>query len=156
MRALALIPALLALALLVLAPRAHAYMPPGMISKRSPYDVGQTLDRLEDLLKKNGFTVIARIDDQAIAKAGGQIVAPIQSLIVSLPGFDAALIESERATGLEVPMRILCWQDSNGSVNLTYPSPDQLAQRYNVTSQPVPVQHMDDLLGSLTDQAVKP
>ena len=156
MRALVLIPAVFALALLAAAPGAHAFLPPGMVNKRSPYDVTQTLDRLEDLLKKNGFTVVARIDDQAIAKRGGETVPPVQALIVSASGFDAALIASERATGLDVPMRILCWQDQDGHVNLTYPAPDRLAQRYNVTNQPVPVQHMIDLMDTLTDQAVKP
>jgi uncharacterized protein (DUF302 family) len=156
MRAPALLLVLTALALLASAPRPANAMPSGMVNKRSPYDVTQTLDRLQDLLQKNGFTVVTRIDDRALAKQGGEIVPPVQALIVSKPDFDAPLLKSERSIGLDLPLRILCWEDSDGHVNLTYPAPDLLAQRYNITNTPVAVAHMLQLLDQLTDQAVKP
>ncbi len=148
--------ALLAVAVLSLAPRQGVALPPGLVTKRSPYDVVQTLDRLEDLLKKNGFTIVARLDLRAIAKAGEETIAPAQLLIASKPPFDAGMLKSEREVGLEVPLRILAYQDTNGHVTLSYKDPDQIAQNYNITSQPVALQNMVQLLDQLTDEAVKP
>jgi uncharacterized protein (DUF302 family) len=74
----------------------------------------------------------------------------------SCPDFDAAMLKSEHRVGLELPLRALAWEDTNGAVYLTYPGPDRLAQRYNITNQPVAVQHMTELLDQATDEAVKP
>lgn len=156
MRAGAALLTILIIAVLASAPRESEALPPGLVTKRSPYDVAQTLDRLADLLKKNGFTVVARIDQRTIAKQGGENVAAAQALIISKPEFDAPLLKSERSVGLELPLRLLCWEDVNGHVNLTYPDPNRLAQRYNITNQPVAVEHMAQLLDQLTNEAVKP
>jgi uncharacterized protein (DUF302 family) len=134
---------------------AHA-LPSGIIAKRSPYDVTQTLDRLEDLLKKNGFTVISRLDLRAIAKQGGETIAAAQLLIVSSAEFEARLLKSERTIGLELPIKLLVWEDASGHVTIGYTDPERLVQRYNVGNQPVAVQHMVQLLDQLTDDAVKP
>jgi D-alanyl-D-alanine carboxypeptidase len=146
----------LILAVLAVAPQVAHALPPGLVTKRSPYDVTQTLDRLEDLLKKNGFTIVARIDLRPIAKEGGETIGAAQSLIASFPEFDGRLLKSERAMGLDLPIRILASEDTSGRVTLIYPAPDRLAQRYNVTNQPVAVQKMVQLLDQLTDQALKP
>ena len=156
MRARTALLALVMAAVLSLAPpRAYA-LPPGLVTKSSPYDVTQTLDRLEDLLKKNGFTIVSRTDLRAIAKAGGETIAAAQVLTVSNPPFDAGLLKGQRAIGLELPLRILAYEDTSGHVRLIYADPDLLAQNYNVTSQPVAVQHMVQLLDQLTDEAIKP
>lgn len=138
------------------APRESEALPPGLVTKRSTYDVTQTLDRLENLLKKNGFSIVARIDQRAIAKRGGETVAAAEALIVSNPDLDAPLLKSERTVGLELPLRLLCWEDASGRVNLTYPDPNRIARSFNITNQPVAVQRMAQLLDQLTDAAVSP
>jgi len=156
MRARVALLALVLPAMLALAPPRAAALPPGLVTKSSPYDVTQTLDRLAELLKKNGFNLEARIDLRTIAKAGGETIAPAQLLVVSNPPFDAGLLKGQRAIGIELPLRILAYEDTSGHVTLTYLDPDRLAQNYNVTSQPVAVQHMAQLLDQLTDEAIKP
>jgi uncharacterized protein (DUF302 family) len=152
----AILLALLIVAAIPVAPRGGSALPPGLVTKRSPYDVTQTLDRLEELLKKNGFTIVARIDNRAIAKKGGETVGAAETLSVSKPDFDAGLLKSERTIALDLPLRIVAWEDSSGRVSLAYPDLERLVQRYNVTNQPVAVQHLAQLLDQLTDEAVKP
>ncbi|HEY6334463.1 MAG TPA: DUF302 domain-containing protein [Alphaproteobacteria bacterium] len=148
--------ALLIVAVLTLAARGAEALPPGLVTKRSPYDVTQTLDRLEDLLKKNGFTIEARVDDRAIAKKGGETIGAAETMSVSKPDFDAGLLKSERTIALDLPLRIVAWEDTSGRVSLAYPDLDRLVQRYNITNQPVAVEHLAQLLDQLTDEAVKP
>ena len=142
--------------MLSLSSRVGEALPPGLVTKRSPYDVTQTLDRLEDLLKKNGFTIVSRVDNRAIAKKGGETVGAAETLSISKPDFDAGLLKSERTIALDLPLRILAWEDASGRVSLAYPDLDRLTQHYNITNQPVAVQHMAQLLDQLTDEAVKP
>ncbi|HYB09238.1 MAG TPA: DUF302 domain-containing protein [Alphaproteobacteria bacterium] len=148
--------ALLIVAVLTLAARVAGALPPGLVTKRSPYDVTQTLDRLEDLLKKNGFTIEARVDDRAIAKKGGETIGAAETLSISKADFDAGLLKSERTIALDLPLRIVAWEDASGRVSLAYPDLDRLVQRYNITNQPVAVEHLAQLLDQLTDEAVKP
>lgn len=156
MRARPAVLGLLMFAVLLGPPRAAMAVPAGLVTKKSTFDVTQTLDRLEDLLKKNGFNIVARVDQRAVASKGGEHIPAAQLLIFSLPNFDAALLKSDRVVGLELPMRALAWEDTNGRVYLTYPDPDRLAQRFSITNQPVAVEHMVDLLDKLTDQALQP
>jgi uncharacterized protein (DUF302 family) len=151
-----LAPAVLISLALLLAAGAAMALPPGLVTKKSPYDVTQTLDRLEEALKSKGCAVAARLDERAIARKGGEHVPATELLIFSCADFDAAMIKSERRVGLDLPLKALAWEDTNGGVYLTYPAPDRLAQIYNITNQPVAVQHMSDLLDQATDEAVKP
>jgi uncharacterized protein (DUF302 family) len=146
---------LLAIAMLGL-PRAADALPPGLVTKKSPYDVSETLDRLEAALKAKGCSTAARWDERATARKGGEQVPATQLLVFSCPTFDAAMIKSERRVGLDLPLKALAWEDTNGGVYLTYPAPEQIAQSYNITNEPVAVQHMSDLLDAATDEAVKP
>jgi uncharacterized protein (DUF302 family) len=147
---------LISIAVLIAAAGAGHALPSGLVSKKSPYDVSQTLDRLEAALKGKGCSVVARIDQRQIARKGGEQVGATQLLIFSCPDFDAAMIKSERRVAIDLPLKALAWEDTNGGVYLTYPAPDQLAQTYNITNQPVAVQHMGELLEDATDEAVKP
>jgi uncharacterized protein (DUF302 family) len=143
-------------AVLLLAPGFARAAPPGLITKRSAFDVAQTIERLTDQLKKAGFTILAHIDQRAVAAKGGEHIPAAELLLFSYPDFDAALLKSDRVVGLELPLRALAWEDTSGRVSLTYPSPDRLAQRFDITNQPVAIEHMGQLLDKLTDQAVQP
>ncbi|HLI12995.1 MAG TPA: DUF302 domain-containing protein [Alphaproteobacteria bacterium] len=152
----AVLTVVLLLASLVAWPRPPSAAPAGLVTKKSTFDVAQTLDRLESLLRQNGFTIIARVDQRAVAMKGGEHIPPAELLQFSLPAFDAALLKSDRVVGLDLPLKALAWEDTSGRVYLTYPAPDQLAQRFDITNQPVAVQHMAELLDRLTDKALSP
>ena len=97
-----------------------------LIVKRSPHSVTVTLDRLTDALKARGIGVVARVDHAGAAQRIGQTLKPTQFLIFGNPKLGTPLMQSNRRIGLELPMKVLAWEDDAGQVWLAYVKADVL------------------------------
>ena len=75
------------------------------ILKQSPYNVSETLDRLENVLKKKGITIFARVDHSAGAKKVGIQMAETQLLTFGNPKMGTPLMNENILMGLELPMK---------------------------------------------------
>lgn len=150
---------LLAAALLALPPAVPADHHEGAataarpVTRRSAHDVGATMDRLEALVRDKGFTVFARIDHAAGAASAGQPLRPTQLLIFGNPAVGSALMRSNQAVALELPIRVLVYEDGGGAVRLAYTAPSVLAARYGIDDRPEVIRRMTRALAELTRQA---
>lgn len=144
--------AIVILSLLAL-PLAHA-ADNGLVSKKSPYDVNETLDRLEAVIKKKGITIFARIDHAAGAKKVEMELRPTQLLIFGNPKLGTPPMTSNQAIGLDLPLKVLAWEDADGQVWITYSAPADLAKRYAITDQQPVFDKMTNVLDMLTSKAV--
>ena len=122
----------------------------GLIVKPSTHGVTETLDRLEAVLKKKGVTVFARVDHAAGAKKAGLALAPTQVLIFGNPKLGTPLIQSNRAIGIDLPLKVLAWKDDNGKVWLAYNDPAYLAKRHAIADRGPVFAKMAKILGKLT------
>ncbi len=107
----------------------------GILSVASPYSVGDTLDRLEGILKSKGNLVFARIDQQREAEKVGLALRPTQLLIFGNPSAGTALMAASPGIALDLPLKALAWQDDQGRVWLSYNSPDYLKQRHHLDEE---------------------
>ncbi|MDP1904788.1 MAG: DUF302 domain-containing protein [Pseudomonadota bacterium] len=105
---------------------------PGLLSRASPYPVGETLDRLETLLRGKGVKVFARIDHAAEAQGAGLTLSPAQLLIFGNPKAGTPLMQASPGIGLDLPMKALAWQDAQGQVHVTWNRPEFLIQRHGL------------------------
>jgi uncharacterized protein (DUF302 family) len=128
----------------------------GLIVKRSPHSVAVTLDRLTDALKARGIGVVARVDHAGAAQKIGETLKPTQLLIFGNPKLGTALMQSNRRIGLELPMKVLAWEDDGGQVWLAYVKPDVLKSEYSVSGRDDLFKEMAQALEKLTEEAVKP
>jgi uncharacterized protein (DUF302 family) len=126
-----------------------------LIVKRSPHSVAVTLDRLSDLLKARGIAVAARVDHAGAAQRIGETLKPTQVLIFGNPKLGTPLMQSNRRIGLELPMKVLAWEDDGGQVWLAYVKPDVLKSEYSVSGRDDVFREMAQALEKLTDEAVK-
>ncbi|NQU59685.1 MAG: DUF302 domain-containing protein [Rhodospirillales bacterium] len=126
----------------------------GLITKPSPYGVGETLDRLEAIFAKKGITVFARVDHAAGAKKVGADMKPTQLLIFGNPKMGTPLIMKNRVMGIDLPLKVLAWEDNNGKTMIAYNDPEFLAKRHGVTGHPV-LAKMAGALKNLTGAATK-
>ena len=104
----------------------------GLISHKSPYSVTTTMDRLTAVLQHKGIRIFARIDDSKAARSVGMVLRPTQLLIFGNPRFGTPLMQKVPTIGLDLPLKILVWQDPHGQVWVTWDSPDYLTQRYQL------------------------
>jgi len=125
-----------------------------MVAKKSAHSVATTLDRLSEVLKTKGIGIAARVDHAAAAEKVGQTLKPTQLLIFGNPKLGTPLMQSNRR--VELPMKVLAWEDDSGQVWLAYVKPEVLKSEYSVDGHDDIFREMDQALEKLTDEAIKP
>lgn len=123
------------------------------VTKKSPYSVAKTLDRLENIVKQKGITIFARVDHGAGAKKVGKDLGESQLLIFGNPKMGTPLMQEAILMGLDLPMKALAWQDKSGQVWLSYVKPQVLQQRHGIKNRQI-IQKMIKALNAITDKAV--
>ncbi|NBC31850.1 MAG: DUF302 domain-containing protein [Alphaproteobacteria bacterium] len=134
---------------------AHAQSPgtADLITHDSPYPVPETVDRLESVLEDAGLRIFARIDHALGAASVDSALPPTQLLIFGNPQIGTPLMQAERTIGLDLPLRALVWQDSDGQVHISYTDPAALKERYGVTGQDAIFERMTGALANFVSSA---
>ncbi len=104
----------------------------GLVTIASMFSVKETLDRLETNLKVKEITVFARIDHAAGAASVAMPLRPTELLIFGNPKAGTPLMQSNQTIGIDLPLKILVWQDAGEKVWLTYNDPSWLARRHGL------------------------
>jgi uncharacterized protein (DUF302 family) len=127
-----------------------------LVALESKFDVKQTLDRLAAELEKRGIKVAARIDHAAGAKAVGMELPPTEVLMFGNPKLGTPLMQSAPAIGIDLPMKMLAWQDKAGKVWIGYAAPEALKERHGISDRDEIFKSMaaalDDLARSASGQ----
>jgi uncharacterized protein (DUF302 family) len=92
--------------------------------------VDETMDRLESLAKKRGLTVFARINFAKDAVAAGLTMQPTQLLILGSPAAGTPLMVAAPGTALDLPLKVLAWQDPANRCWVSFNTPEYLQQRH--------------------------
>jgi uncharacterized protein (DUF302 family) len=127
----------------------------GLIVVASPYSVGQTMDRAEDLAKQRGLTIFARIDHAAEAARAGLSLRPTQLLIFGHAKGGTPLMECVQTAGIDLPLKTLVWEDELGKVWLGYNDPVYLMKRHGAPRCPA-AENVAKALASLVERVVAP
>jgi uncharacterized protein (DUF302 family) len=94
------------------------------------HTVDETMDRLESLAKQRGLTVFARINFARDAAAVGMAMPPTQLLILGSPAAGTPLMLAAPGTALDLPLKVLAWQDPANRCWVSFNSPEYLQQRH--------------------------
>jgi uncharacterized protein (DUF302 family) len=127
-----------------------------LVTLRSAHGVAETVERLKALLNQKSIQVFADIDHAAGAKNVGLSLRPTRLLIYGNPLAGTPLMQSQQIIGLDLPLRVLVWEDEAGKVWLTYHRPEYLAQRHHVVDQDGTVKALAAGLDSLAHAATSP
>jgi uncharacterized protein (DUF302 family) len=123
-----------------------------MIVKRSASDYDETTRSLLEAIERRGLTVFARIDHAAAAGVVGMELAHEEVVLFGNPRSGTPLMQSDRRIGIELPLRILVWLDSD-DVFLGHGDPRELARSYDLAGHESTLEQMAGLLGELTSEA---
>jgi uncharacterized protein (DUF302 family) len=124
-----------------------------LVTLPSAHGVNETVERLKSLLTQKGIQIFAHIDHAAGAKMVGLSLRPTQVLIFGNPQAGTPLMQSQQTIGLDLPLRVLIWEDGAGKVWLTYHQPAFLARRHHVVDRDEAVKALDDGLAALAGAA---
>jgi uncharacterized protein (DUF302 family) len=121
----------------------------GLITVASRQAVGPALARIEAALKAAGVTVFARIDHAAGAAQVGLAMPPMTVLIFGNPQAGTPLMQAQPTVGLDLPLKLLVWEDRDGRTWLTYSDPAWIAGRHGLPADTPPVRGIAGLLAKL-------
>ena len=104
----------------------------GIVDKPSNHSVDQTVERLEGILQSKGITLFALIDHSGEAEKAGMKMPPTRLLIFGNPAVGTPVMLAAPSIAIDLPLKILVSEDSEGAVWLSWNSPEYLQQRHGV------------------------
>jgi uncharacterized protein (DUF302 family) len=104
----------------------------GLISLPSRHSAGETLQRLLAALAARDLAVFARVDHAANAVAAGMTLRPTEVVLFGNPKGGTALMLDQQTAGIDLPLKVLVWEDAGGKAWLSYNDPQWLAERHGL------------------------
>jgi uncharacterized protein (DUF302 family) len=106
----------------------------GLIDVPSHHSVDETVERLKNILQSKGVTLFALIDHSGEAEKIGMKMPPTKLLIFGSPKAGTPLMLAAPSVAIDLPLKILIWEDAKGKVWVTYNSPEFLPERHALPS----------------------
>jgi len=107
----------------------------GILNKRSNYSVDETLERLKRTLQAKGVTIFAIVDHSGEAEKVGLKMPPTKLVIFGSPKAGTPLMLAKPSSAIDLPLKILVWEDGEGKVWVSYNSPAYLAERHGLPEE---------------------
>ena len=105
----------------------------GIINVESQYSVKATVDRLETILTTKGMTIFSRIKHSENAEKIGVQFGETELIIFGNPKVGSQLMHCQQSIAIDLPQKVLIWQDQEGKVWITYNDIRYLQKRHKLT-----------------------
>lgn len=107
----------------------------GIVTLPSHHSVDETVAKLEAMLEAKGVKVFALIDHSGEAEKAGLQMRPTKVLIFGSPKAGTPLMVAAPSIAIDLPLKILVWEDGEGKVWIAYNSPAYLQTRHGVPQE---------------------
>jgi uncharacterized protein (DUF302 family) len=104
----------------------------GLITIPSAHNGKDTIDLIESDVKSKGLMIFARVDHAAGAKEVGLPLAPTLLLIFGNAERGTPLTQANQQVGIDLPLKVLVWEDASGKTWLSYNDPAWIAKRHGL------------------------
>ena len=104
----------------------------GIVNKPSHHSVDETLAKLQAILQAKGIAVFALVDHSGEAAKVGMKMRPTKLLIFGNPKGGTPLMLAAPTIALDLPLKILIWEDDQGKVWVSYNTTEYLAERHDL------------------------
>jgi uncharacterized protein (DUF302 family) len=119
--------------------------PNGVIIRPCKYAVKEAIDRLQAFLQQHGATIYAIIDQQAEVQKAGQNLLPLQFILFGNPKAGGAIMAQNPLAALDLPLKIIAWEDALQKVWLAYNDALFIEERYSLQhteNSPLSLNHL--------------
>lgn len=106
----------------------------GIVEVASAHSVDETVERLKTILLSKGVALFALVDHSGEAQKVGMKMPPTKLLIFGNPRAGTPLMLASPSVAIDLPLKILVWEDAAGKVWLSYNSPEYLQKRHGFPS----------------------
>ncbi len=109
----------------------------GLIVTPSAHGPSETMQKLIAAVTEKGLAILAHIDHAGAAAKAGLELRPTDLLIFGNAKGGTPLMQAAQTMGIDLPLKVLVWQDPDGHTLLGYNDPAWLAERHGVTNEQV-------------------
>ncbi|PYX04943.1 MAG: hypothetical protein DMG88_23040 [Acidobacteria bacterium] len=95
-----------------------------IIDNPSNQSVDQTVEKLKAILQAKAVTLFALVDHSGEAEKAGMKMPPTKLLIFGNPKAGTPLMQAAPSIAIDLPLKILVWEDAQGKVWVSYNSPE--------------------------------
>ena len=121
-----------------------------MVKIKSNHDVATTLTQLKTVLSEKGMHVFDIIDHAAGARSAGLELRPTVLVIFGNPKVGTQLMRCDQSIAIELPLKILIWQDEGGNTWICYWDPQALENYFNLADCKVLLTRVSQALQAIT------
>ena len=122
-----------------------------VITKSSMHSVAETVDRLKHSIADRGFTLFRVIDHSGTAREVGVEMPDSKLVMFGNPTKGATVMLAAPLAALDLPLKVLVWDDGTGLVSVSYNAPEFMAERLDVEG---PMRAPFDAVESLVEAAL--
>jgi uncharacterized protein (DUF302 family) len=110
----------------------------GIVNLASNHSVNETVERLKGILHAKAVTLFAIIDHSGEAEKAGMTMRPTKLLIFGNPKAGTPLMLAAPSSAIDLPLKILVWEDATGKAWISYNSPAYLKKRHGLPLELMP------------------
>jgi len=104
----------------------------GIVNLESHYSVAETIQRIESILQSKGVKLFALIDHSGEAEKASLTMPPTKLLIFGNPKGGTPLMQAAPSAAIDLPLKLLVAEDTNGKAQISYNDPAWLIARHNI------------------------
>ena len=110
----------------------------GILTIDSVHTVDETVQRLEQILHARNVRLFAVVDHSGEAQKAGFKMRPTKLLIFGSPKAGTPLMLAAPSIAIDLPLKLLVWEDATGKVRISFNAPSYLQQRHGLSSDLLP------------------
>ena len=124
--------------------------PEGVNIYPGKYSVRETIDHLQQFLEEHGATIYARIDQQDELRKTGQTIGALEFLLFGNPKAGGALMAQTPLIALDLPLKVIAWEDDNSKVWVACNDAKYIEDRYRLSQNENTPLNLDQLIAKVT------
>lgn len=105
----------------------------GIMLKKSKATVSETMNRLAESVTAAGAKIYVRIDQQAEALRNGIRLDPLEFMLFGNPERGTRLMAADPLIALDLPLKIICWQNPDGETMIAFNDYEYLTTRFAIS-----------------------
>ena len=128
---------------------------PGLVPFQSDFSVAETGDRLEAALAERDLNVFARIDHAANAASVELELRDTELVIFGNPNVGTQLMQCNQSAAIDLPQKMLIWEDETGQTWLAYNSPIYLLERHALSDCEPVINRIGEVLEGIAQETIQ-
>ena len=128
----------------------------GIVTKTSMKNFEDTYASLQMAIDTNpNLGIVAEVNHSANASSVGLTLNPTRLIIFGNPNLGTPLMQNAQTTALDLPQKMLVWQDDATVVHVSYNDPIYLSKRHGITENTEIITTITKALNALSNVAIQ-